>query len=95
MALFVEESLDSYSQAEPYNEDVLETLLRNKENLPPTRFDCGRADELIEYNRILHRQLLEHHIPHHYEEFDGGHEWPYWTEHLKDSLLFFGHLLTN
>jgi enterochelin esterase-like enzyme len=24
-----------------------------------------------------------------YEEFPGGHEWPYWTEHLEDTLRFF------
>jgi hypothetical protein len=38
-------------------------------------FDCGRHDEYnIQFGcRILHRILLEHAIPHVYEEFDDGH----------------------
>ena len=24
-----------------------------------------------------------------YEEHPGGHEWPYWVEHLRDTLKFF------
>lgn len=93
MALFVEESLANYAQAEKYNEDVLETMLQYKDSLPPIRFDCGITDELIEYNRTLHQQMLEHGIPHQYEEFEGGHQWPYWVEHVKDSLRFFHQLL--
>jgi enterochelin esterase-like enzyme len=37
----------------------------------------------------LHQQLTEHGIAHEYEEFPGGHEWPYWERHLADSLSFF------
>ncbi|NBO04020.1 MAG: esterase family protein, partial [Betaproteobacteria bacterium] len=47
------------------------------------------ADELIGANRILHGQLQAAGIPHTYEEFPGGHEWPYWTEHIADTLRFF------
>lgn len=92
MKLFVEESLLQYSQPEKFNEDVMETMLKNKNNLPPTRFDCGSSDELIEANRVLHKKMEEVNIPHEYIEFPGGHEWSYWIEHLKDSLLFFNKL---
>ncbi|MEI7586653.1 alpha/beta hydrolase-fold protein [Runella sp.] len=88
---FVEdfEELSTSIQAQ---ESVLESLLKNKSILPPFRFDCGSKDPLLEPNRELHEALVQHGIEHHYEEFTGGHEWPYWEKHIVDSLLFFGSL---
>ncbi|QCX41107.1 hypothetical protein FF125_18335 [Aureibaculum algae] len=43
----------------------------------------------MEYNRELHQKLTNANIPHEYHEFDGEHEWKYWQEHIKDTLLFF------
>lgn len=60
----------------------------NRELLPPIRFDCGIKDPLIEANRELHRALTEMQIPHEYQEFPGGHDWPYWTEHVRETLAF-------
>ena len=71
-------------------ESVLKCILQHKATLPPFRFDCGKEDILIEYNRQLHEALIQHGIDHQYNEFSGGHEWPYWEEHIVDSLLFFG-----
>ncbi len=71
-------------------ESVLKSILQHKATLPPFRFDCGKEDILIEYNRQLHEALIQHGIDHQYNEFSGGHEWPYWEEHIVDSLLFFG-----
>ncbi|RYZ96839.1 MAG: esterase family protein, partial [Sphingobacteriaceae bacterium] len=89
MKLFVEEDLANYSQGNKTDEDVLATILENRNTLPPIRFDCGTEDLLIDYNRELHRQLTEHGIAHTYQEFPGAHEWAYWGEHIKKSLLFF------
>ncbi len=89
MGLFVEENLDNYRQEDKSDEDVWGTLLKHKNSLPPLRFDCGVSDQLIEYNRTLHQKLEKHSLPHTYEEFDGAHEWDYWTKHLEDTLLFF------
>ena len=89
MKLFVEEELSNYLQEHERDEDVLATILHYKENLPHLRFDCGTEDELIGANRELHEQLQKHAIPHEYQEFPGGHEWPYWTEHVRKSLDFF------
>ncbi|KXX66566.1 alpha/beta hydrolase family protein [Flammeovirga sp. SJP92] len=89
MELFVEEKLDNYAQENREDEDVLTAVLQHKENLPPFRFDCGNTDELITFNRVLHQQLNENNIEHVYEEFEGGHQWEYWYEHLEDTLLFF------
>lgn len=89
MAQFVEEPLDHYRQPHPADESVLALMLRNRDQLPPIRFDCGTSDQLLNANRELHAALLEAQIPHQYEEFPGGHEWPYWETHLEDTLLFF------
>ena len=39
--------------------EVLQTILRHRETLPPTRFDCGLDDRLVSANRELHRSLEE------------------------------------
>lgn len=89
MHLFVEEEESNYSQENEINEDVFELLLQNKESLPPVRFDCGNNDLLIQQNRELHSKLRSANIPHVYQEFEGAHEWEYWQEHIKDTLMFF------
>jgi enterochelin esterase-like enzyme len=89
MKLFVEEDVSNYSQEDKSEEDVLATLLKYKDHLPPVSFDCGINDSLLEDNRTLHRQLQENNIVHEYEEYEGGHEWDYWKEHVIDSILFF------
>jgi putative tributyrin esterase len=86
--LFVEEPLEAFGCARE-DQSVLETMLRNRERLPPLRFDCGSEDLLIEHNRELSRELKKAGIPHTYEEFSGGHSWPYWETHLADMLRFF------
>ena len=32
-------------------------------------------------------------VSHLYAESPGGHDWPYWTRTLEDSLIFFGDVL--
>lgn len=89
MKLFVEEDISNYEQEDKVDEEVLATLLKYKDHLPPISFDCGITDTLLESNRSLHQQLLENNIAHDYEEYEGGHEWAYWREHIIDSILFF------
>ena len=85
---FVEEDLSLYGTPAE-DRDVLATILENRAELPPFRFDCGTDDPLIEPNRELHRQLTAARVPHRYEEFGGGHEWQYWHDHVADTLCFF------
>lgn len=89
MELFVEENLVNYTQKEEADEDVFQTIMKNKDTLPPIRFDCGRNDPLIGYNRGLHEKLKGQEIPHVYKENPGGHHWPYWSKYASDSLSFF------
>lgn len=89
MKLFVEEDVAGMAQQDEADHDVFKTFERFRGQLPPIRFDCGSSDQLIEYNRLLHRQMLEAGMEHIYEEHPGGHEWSYWAEHIQDSLRFF------
>ncbi|HEY9560555.1 MAG TPA: alpha/beta hydrolase-fold protein [Anseongella sp.] len=89
MKLFVEEDLNHYHQPQPTDEDVFQTFLKFRNQLPPLRFDCGAGDQLIEFNRTLHQQLTGQQVPHTYEEFPGGHEWSYWECHVGRSIRFF------
>lgn len=73
--------------------DPVHWMISNKGKLPPIRFDCGTDDVLIDANRRLHQRLDDAEIRHEYDEFDGGHTWTYWTEHLRDTLRFFDRLL--
>jgi putative tributyrin esterase len=75
MKLFVEEDLLNYSQEHKVDEDLFNTFKQYREFLPPIRFDCGISDPLIEYNRELHKKMVEQGILHTYEEYPGGHEW--------------------
>ncbi|MEM1085915.1 MAG: alpha/beta hydrolase-fold protein [Verrucomicrobiota bacterium] len=89
MPLFVEEPVESYTQAPTEEHSVIKTILRHRDSLRPFRFDCGVDDLLIEHNRRLKQQLDDNGIAHEYQEHPGGHEWPYWVNHLRDTLKFF------
>jgi len=91
---FVEESLGTFTALEE-DRSVLDTLLRSRARLPALRFDCGTDDPLLADNRALHAALTEAGIAHSYEEFPGGHEWPYWENHFADTLRFFARSLTQ
>ena len=95
MTFFVEEPLEGYRQPSKTDESAWATILENRNSLPPIRFDCGKDDELIHYNRDLHKKMEDAKIEHIYLEFAGKHEWSYWSEHLKDTLLFFNGLLSS
>ena len=84
-----EEAPEQFHLATQPSVDVIDCLKANRDRLPPLRFDCGSNDFLVEASRLLHRQLDEQGIAHEYDEFTGIHDWPYWTEHLADSLRFF------
>ncbi len=47
---------------------------------------CGTRDNLEKIDRQLADVFTEHHIPHTYREFAGGHDWNYWNRALKDMV---------
>ncbi|MES2795634.1 MAG: alpha/beta hydrolase-fold protein [Bacteroidota bacterium] len=88
MKLFVED-FEKLKVSVILETSVLREILNNRTQLAPFRFDCGSDDLLIEANRKLHFDLLEKNVPHIYKENEGGHTWEYWSEHIKETLLFF------
>ncbi|MEM6315717.1 MAG: alpha/beta hydrolase-fold protein, partial [Planctomycetota bacterium] len=91
---FIEEPAAAYGPAST-ERSVFETMRANRSALRPFRFDCGVDDPLIEHNRTLHRALTTAGIDHVYEEYPGGHEWPYWTRHIVTTLTFFAEHLPS
>jgi len=88
MSQFVEEPLEAYASF-THLPDVLDIAQKQENPLPPLRFDCGVQDNLLDANRLLHQQLSDLDIPHTYEEFAGGHEWPYWQKQVQKTFSFF------
>ena len=89
LARFVEEPAAAYGVQEEAELEVLYWMRKNRDILPPVRFDCGTGDDLVDENRRLHRELTAEGIDHRYIEYEGGHSWAYWQEHISDTLLFF------
>lgn len=89
MQSFVEEPLSRFLECAPREElSPLYWLRKHHSRLPRIRFDCGVDDALINGNRQLHATLEAESIAHHYEEFAGGHTWPYWRKHVEETLRF-------
>jgi enterochelin esterase-like enzyme len=91
----IEERLDALPGFGLADGTALHWLETNAARLPPLRFDCGGDDQLLPGNRALHQALEARGIEHVYEEFAGGHDWPYWRLHLADTLRFFDGLATR
>ena len=72
---------------------IIANAIQYRDTLPPLRFDCGKDDRLIESNRKLHQQLNTAKIKHVYQEFEGIHNYEYWSKHIADSFAYFQQLL--
>lgn len=83
----------AFQAADEHEFDPLYWLERNRAQLPAIRFDCGQDDTLLAGNEALHQALLQRGISHSFEVFPGDHNWTYWQEHVRDSLLFFDKIL--
>jgi enterochelin esterase-like enzyme len=88
LSQFIPYPASAFGYAGSADIDLLHWADVNRGQLPPIRFDCGTEDPLIQANRELHRAFTSLHVPHVYEEFPGGHDWPYWTQHVRRTLAF-------
>jgi S-formylglutathione hydrolase FrmB len=91
----ISEPLDALPGFGAADGTALHWLETHAPRLPPLRFDCGTGDGLLAGNRALHAALEARGIDHVYEEFPGGHDWPYWKLHVADSLRFFAGLIED
>jgi S-formylglutathione hydrolase FrmB len=66
-----------------------------KKKRPAIYFDCGKSDFLFEENEKFHAHLKKLKVSHTYKRFDGAHSWPYWNEHIQDSLRFVNRVTKN
>ena len=89
MDIFVEENLKNYACESDNDPSLIHWMSENKNELPEFRFDCGRADPLIEANTAFHKTLKSLGINHHFEVFDGGHDWCYWSVNIARTLWYF------
>lgn len=62
---------------------------------PALYFDCGKDDYLYQLNVLFQQHLQQIGYPHEYAEFEGAHNWEYWTLHLPDMLRFFESCFAN
>ena len=89
MGSFVTETMSDYLACATIEElSPVYWMRKHRDRLPRIRFDCGIDDVLIEGNRAFHAALEGDGISHIYEEFHGGHDWPYWQEHVAGTLRF-------
>jgi enterochelin esterase-like enzyme len=88
LSQFIPFPVQAFQSAGEVETDLLHWARVNHDKLPPIRFDCGTGDPLIEPNRALHTALTELRVPHVYEEFPGGHDWEYWSQHVRETLAF-------
>jgi len=77
---------DAVKQVSPM--ELVEKISRH--DLPALRFDCGTDDSLLEENRHFESRLRKLGLPFEYDELPGGHDWNYWRENVKRTLLFMG-----
>lgn len=56
--------------------------------VPALFADCGTEDALIEESRAFRDALATRGVPLAYHEWPGDHSWPYWRDHVAQSLAW-------
>ena len=67
---------------------VQQEVVKEKKSLPFIYITCGLSDPLYEANADLRKQMDFLHIPYVYEEWAGGHEWPFWDKSIQMFIKF-------
>ncbi|MBU2872083.1 alpha/beta hydrolase-fold protein [Colwellia sp. E2M01] len=75
--------------------DITYWLKKNKDTLPPLRFDCGKDDTLFESNLVLCSAMDKLNINYQFESLSGTHEWAYWHENIVKTFNFFNSIELN
>ena len=61
----------------------------NKTLLPKMYLSCGISDPLLPLTQDFHKLLDKQGFNHVYQEFEGSHEWNFWSESLRRMLEVF------
>jgi S-formylglutathione hydrolase FrmB len=75
--------------AQAHDLQLVARSILTSELRPALYLNCGQGDYLFAMNEDFHHHLDQIGYEHTYEEFEGGHTWDYWKEHLPDALKFF------
>ncbi len=63
-------------------------MLSSRAPSPALFLDVGTGDGLADQNRAFHWELTRLGYPHAYAEWPGIHNWPFWHDHVGESLRF-------
>ncbi len=63
--------------------------MKDKSVLPKMYLSCGENDPLLPLSRSFHELLVKYEFSHVYEEFEGSHEWNFWSNSLERMLEVF------
>ncbi|MBI1809243.1 MAG: alpha/beta hydrolase fold domain-containing protein [Gemmatimonadetes bacterium] len=67
---------------------LLDRARARHEALPALFADCGTEDFLVVENRAFRDALATRGVPLEYHEWPGAHTWPYWRDHVAQSLTW-------
>jgi enterochelin esterase-like enzyme len=71
-----------------YPKFVVSDLVSNRQaNQIKIWMDVGSMEYLVDYNRQMHRLLVEHDYNVHYQEYAGGHNYTSWRDEVVSGLL--------
>jgi putative tributyrin esterase len=70
----------------------LERLVARKGTgaVPALFVDCGTEDGLVNESRVFRWKAEQLGVPLVYHEWPGKHDWPYWSDHVRQSLSWIG-----
>ncbi len=67
---------------------ALRAMISSRAPAPALFLDVGTEDGLVDQNRAFHWELTRLGYPHAYAEWPGIHNWPFWHDHVGESLRF-------
>lgn len=74
--------------AREHDVHVLANRCMGQAERPALHFNCGTSDDLFPLNQVFGTLLNHLGYPHEYLEYEGEHNWDYFSSHLPDALRF-------
>ncbi len=64
----------------------IESLIKNKSNIPKMYMACGTEDNLLSVNRDYYNFLKDKNVDVTYNESSGEHSWEFWDKEIKEII---------